>query len=104
MIRQMEVLVQRTRIWLPLLVVFVAAVASGCSPDNVPPPATATPTYTPEPQPVESESDQPQAEDPASDAPPEPTPFDLNELHATDPTSVNLSSGKPTLVEFFAFW
>lgn len=25
-------------------------------------------------------------------------------LVATDPESVNLSSGKPTLVEFFAFW
>jgi ABC-type Na+ efflux pump permease subunit len=25
-------------------------------------------------------------------------------LVATDPDSVNLSSGKPTLVEFFAFW
>ena len=26
------------------------------------------------------------------------------ELHATDPATVNLASGKPTLVEFFAFW
>ena len=26
------------------------------------------------------------------------------ELHATNPASVNLASGKPTLVEFFAFW
>jgi len=26
------------------------------------------------------------------------------ELAATDPTTVNLASGKPTLVEFFAFW
>ncbi len=27
-----------------------------------------------------------------------------SELTATDPTGVNLASGKPTLVEFFAFW
>jgi hypothetical protein len=26
------------------------------------------------------------------------------ELQATDPTTVSLASGKPTLVEFFAFW
>ena len=26
------------------------------------------------------------------------------ELAATDPATVNLASGKPTLVEFFAFW
>jgi len=26
------------------------------------------------------------------------------ELHASDPTAVNLASGGPTLVEFFAFW
>jgi hypothetical protein len=27
-----------------------------------------------------------------------------SELTATDPTSVKLASGKPSLVEFFAFW
>jgi hypothetical protein len=26
------------------------------------------------------------------------------ELHATDPSSVNLASGQVQLVEFFAFW
>ena len=26
------------------------------------------------------------------------------ELHATDPTSVNLAAGKPQFVEFFAYW
>ena len=35
----------------------------------------------------------------------EPTAATIRtELHATDPASVNLASGKPTLVEFFAFW
>lgn len=31
-----------------------------------------------------------------------PTPRE--ELEATDPSTVVLTSGKPTLVEFFAFW
>jgi len=40
---------------------------------------------------------------------PEPQPEEAiatprSELTATDPTSVTLASGKPTLVEFFAFW
>jgi hypothetical protein len=32
------------------------------------------------------------------------TPTARAGLEATDPTGVNLASGKPTLVEFFAFW
>jgi len=27
-----------------------------------------------------------------------------NELHATDPETVNVASGRPQLIEFFAFW
>jgi hypothetical protein len=27
-----------------------------------------------------------------------------NDLHATDPATVNIASGKPQLIEFFAFW
>lgn len=27
-----------------------------------------------------------------------------DELAATDPTTVNIASGKPQLIEFFAFW
>ena len=27
-----------------------------------------------------------------------------NELHATDPATVNIASGQPQLIEFFAFW
>ncbi len=37
-------------------------------------------------------------------APTETTPLGSPELHATDPTNVNLASGKVQLVEFFAFW
>ncbi|GAB4579697.1 MAG: hypothetical protein Fur0022_24350 [Anaerolineales bacterium] len=35
---------------------------------------------------------------------PAPTGLGSPELHATDPLSVNLASGKVQLVEFFAFW
>ena len=40
---------------------------------------------------------------------PEPQPTEIvatprSALTATDPGGVNLASGKPTLVEFFAFW
>ena len=40
---------------------------------------------------------------------PEPQPTEVvatprSELTATDPTGVKLASGKPALVEFFAFW
>ncbi len=27
-----------------------------------------------------------------------------NQLEATDPTTVNIASGEPQLIEFFAFW
>jgi len=34
----------------------------------------------------------------------EPTPTVRAGLHATDPKGVVLAAGRPTLVEFFAFW
>lgn len=40
---------------------------------------------------------------PATEAP-TAVPQVRQELAATDPGSVDLASGKPTLVEFFAFW
>ncbi len=42
------------------------------------------------------------AQQPTDTAAPPPTVSD--ELRATDPTTVNLATGKPTLLEFFAFW
>jgi hypothetical protein len=93
--------------WLPMLVVVSAVVVSGCLPvDNVPLP-TATPTFTPESQPEQDnsgDSNQPEAVPTTGDTAPEATPFDLTQLHATDPSSVNLASGRPTVLEFFAFW
>ena len=45
----------------------------------------------------------------AAPAPPESAPADAKptprpELSATEPSTVNLASGKPVLLEFFAFW
>ena len=41
---------------------------------------------------------------PPTEAPTDTTPLGSPELHATNPSSVNLASGKVQLVEFFAFW
>ncbi len=45
----------------------------------------------------------------AAPTPPESAPADAKptprpELSATEPSTVNLASGKPVLLEFFAFW
>ncbi len=94
------------------LMVLAALVLIGCSPGlaspppstqvQQPPPDTATPLplvppTEAAPSPIVTPSE-------ASLAPPEPTPTVRKGLHATDPGSVVLASGKPQLVEFFAFW
>lgn len=67
---------------------------------------TATPTAT-----LQADAASPvvtaSVQDPGDQqSPPEPsaTPTARPGLEATDPESVNLVSGKPTLLEFFAFW
>jgi hypothetical protein len=103
---------------LTLMAVFAGViVVSGCS-------GTEQPTQPPEPvvdlqpEPTEVaavEGDQ-ELEDPAP-IPTQPTtsqpvaptptlapPAVKTGLEATDPNAVNLASGNPTLVEFFAFW
>lgn len=63
-------------------------------------PATEAPAF-----PQESEQQAPSSE-PVVPAEQEPTaPVAVREgLAATDPATVNLANGTPTLVEFFAFW
>jgi hypothetical protein len=51
---------------------------------------------SPSPEVVDTPTPEPQAEEAIA------TP--RSGLTATDPTVANLASGKPTLVEFFAFW
>lgn len=96
----------KPRTWLPVLLIITAVVASGCQSSVLPPP-TPTPTFTAVPQPVDTgdgEGDPPAAVPAATDAIPEATPYDLTQLHATDPTTVNTASGRPMVLEFFAFW
>jgi hypothetical protein len=40
----------------------------------------------------------------SEESPGDTTPRGCPELHATDPSTVNLASGEVQLVEFFAFW
>lgn len=78
----------------------------GAGEQQAPPAASATPTPTPEVgavSPAQTESMQDDGE-PQSPPAPSATPTVRPELEATDPESVGLASGKPTLLEFFAFW
>jgi hypothetical protein len=87
------------------LVVFSACsgVTLPAQPNSGEQPATATVTpisdageAAPTPTAVVPDGMQPQA--------PVATPTARPGLEATDPDSVDLASGKPTLLEFFAFW
>jgi len=55
--------------------------------------------------PVESDAPAPDSEQAAPVEQEPAPPFEVRQgLAATDPATVNLASGTPTLVEFFAFW
>ena len=73
------------------------------------PPESASPVNPsiPSPNPQQPIPAEPAADVPAPspEVPTQPAaPPVRTELAATDPASVNFASGKPTLVEFFAFW
>lgn len=96
---------------LILLSFLISACGGAGTRDAVPPTDTAMVQVDPEPRQdavVESAT-----ETPVVGSTPEEVVVPTNEspkpelktsLVATDPGSVNLTSGKPTLVEFFAFW
>ncbi len=97
------------RISLVLLAVFVASCAPVAATETTAPTAALLPTATfPPPVPT---LDQGQPVASVTEAPTEalaPTPFPIAtsrgpELHATDPTTVNLASGQIQFVEFFRF-
>ena len=78
------------------------APAPGAEPDNLNPPTEAVPTVVSSDPTEAVPAEEPTAAEPAPS--PQPTATIQQGLRASDPTNVNLASGKPTLVEFFAFW
>jgi hypothetical protein len=85
--------------------VLLVLVVVGCSParqiaptptESMDPVQTATATSVPSETPAE------QAE--PAQVPTEPKPVPRAGLAATDPNSVQIGSGEPLLIEFFAFW
>ncbi|MBM3121303.1 MAG: hypothetical protein FJZ97_03845 [Chloroflexi bacterium] len=91
----------RRRFPIILLTLVAAGVVAGCGA------APATPAEVVVPQATQAAPPQARTAEP-SPLPAEPaaapTPTARAGLEATDPTSVTLASGKPALVEFFAFW
>jgi len=96
---------RKTLLSLGLLVVFVL---SACTPSvSVPLP---TPTLAPQPAaPVPTTENATATVVMETEPPTEEVVVALptsrgNELEATDPLTVNIASGEPQLIEFFAFW
>ncbi len=98
-------------ILLGLLGVFLL---SACTPKKATPPPPP-PVQLPEPSEPTSASAEAEMSEFAPVAPTEaisPTAEPIlaiptsrgNKLEATDPTTVNIASGEPQLIEFFAFW
>ena len=84
-----------------LLASLAAACASPATPivDDSPPsetPAAAEVTLVP--------TNQPTPTNPPETASTEPVFVGAGGQYATDPSTVDLASGRPTLVKFFAFW
>ena len=95
------------------LAVLVSAILLGCSSPPVTQEAVAAvPSSTSVPSPTVAHAVPTTEQGPRPEVSPtetdqvleEPTPMVRAGLHATDPNGVVLTSGRPTLVEFFAFW
>jgi hypothetical protein len=84
---------------LSLLAAFLSACGPAATPTEALPTATQPATLTPAPEVLGTLP--PATEESVS---PVPTPTLRSGQEATDPTTVNLASGKPALVKFFAFW
>ena len=100
------------RIYLIALWVALMLAVSACA-SATPAPVQATPDQAVEqdqPEPTQAAEPEPVVEAPEATTVVEPTaepapPVEIRqELAATDPATVNLASGTPTFVEFFAFW
>jgi len=95
-----QLIARRGLAWIALALALVAC-GSSAQPADLPTPAP----------PTEADAAAPPTAIPAPASPAEPgivsiptEPPIRQELAATDPTGVVLGAGRPTLVEFFAFW
>ena len=98
-----ELIARKGLAWIALALALVACGPSA-QPVDPPIPAAVAP-------PTEADAAAPPTAIPAPASPAEPgivsiptEPPIRQELAATDPTGVVLGAGRPTLVEFFAFW
>lgn len=73
-------------------------------PSNGVPDAGEQQVASPTPTPTRVTEDMQDNGEPQAPPAPSATPTVRPGLEATDPASVDLASGKPTLLEFFAFW
>ena len=114
----------RSKMKVVALLLFSVLMISSCTLGGNSEPADAQPTASPTdpvevevtappatPQPEQATSTPEEDESPATPTSESallpdqgPIPTGSSQLHATDPDSVSLADGDPTLVEFFAFW
>ena len=85
---------------LALVVLSACAPSTTTVPDSPPPPPTSAPA---EPEPAPGEP--PATLEVTESEMPEVAPTSRgDDLHATDPATVNIAKGEPQLIEFFTFW
>jgi len=78
---------------------------SACSPSRAPALPAPSPTQVDSAALAEEPTAAPtEASSPTQELPAVVTPTARAGLEATDPTTVDLAAGTPTLLEFFAFW
>ncbi len=101
-----------TFLTLGLLAAFILSACIPNAPAPTPTPTIAAEPAAPEPAPaaeIPTVASAPAADTPVVEEAPIEEPAIVvtprgNDLEATDPSAVNLTSGKPQLIEFFAFW
>jgi len=96
---------------IPPILLLVSLAAASCGPaatpiaEALPPAEVLSPTVvSAPPEATRLPTAFPAPTTPPESAPTEPVYVGPGGQFATDPSTVNLASGQPTLVKFFAFW